>query len=136
MRSLDGTLTMKLGRNAFTGFRRGLTSELDDPSVAPKAFMPEATDLARRFATKVRGVVLSLFSEALLGTPTTAHILGGCCIGDSPQTGAIDSEHRLFGYDGLYVMDGSAISANPGVNPSLTITAMTERACSFLPAKS
>ncbi|MBW2525179.1 MAG: GMC family oxidoreductase [Deltaproteobacteria bacterium] len=135
MRSLDGTLTMKLGRNAFTGFRRGLTTELDDPAVAPRAFMEEATDLARRFASKVQGVVLSLFTEALLGTPSTAHILGGCCIGDSPETGAIDTHHRLFGYDGLYVMDGSAVSANPGVNPSLTITAMTERACSLIAPK-
>lgn len=135
MRSLDGTLTMKLGRNAFTGFRRGLTTELDDPAAAPQAFMQEATDLARRFASKVRGVVLSLFSEALLGTPSTAHILGGCCMGATEETGAIDVQHRLYGYEGLYVMDGSAVSANPGVNPSLTITAMTERACSFIPPK-
>jgi cholesterol oxidase len=56
-------------------------------------------------------------------------------MGDSPQTGVIDSQHRVFGYDGLYVVDGSAVSANPGVNPSLTITALAERAMTFIPAK-
>ena len=54
-------------------------------------------------------------------------------MGDSPETGAIDTQHRLFGYEGLYVIDGSAISANPGVNPSLTITALAERAMTFIP---
>jgi cholesterol oxidase len=67
--------------------------------------------------------------------PTTAHILGGCCMGDSEKTGVIDAKHRVFNYDGLYVVDGSTISANPGVNPSLSITALAERAMSFIPAK-
>ena len=70
----------------------------------------------------------ALLRETLLGIPTTAHVLGGCCMGDSPDTGVIDKDHRVFGYQGLYVIDGSAMSANPGVNPSLTITAMAERA--------
>jgi cholesterol oxidase len=78
---------------------------------------------------------MSLFSETLMGVPTTAHILGGCCMGDSPQAGVIDSQHRVFGYEGLYVIDGSAVSANPGVNPSLTIAALAERAMTFIPAK-
>ena len=67
--------------------------------------------------------------------PTTAHILGGCCMGDSAANGVIDAQHRVFGYDGLYVVDGSAISANIGVNPSLTICALAERAMSFIPEK-
>ena len=58
-----------------------------------------------------------------------------CFNGDSPQTGVIDHQHRLFGYEGLYVIDGSAVSANPGVNPSLTIAALAERAMTFIPAK-
>ena len=57
-------------------------------------------------------------------------------MGDSPETGVIDAQHRLFGYDGLYVIDGSTISANPGVNPSLTITALAERAMALIPSKS
>jgi cholesterol oxidase len=69
----------------------------------------------------------------VLGTPTTAHILGGACMGDSAASGVIDARHQLYGYPGLYVIDGSAISANPGVNPSLTITALAERAMGLIP---
>ncbi|HRY44329.1 MAG TPA: GMC oxidoreductase, partial [Thermoanaerobaculia bacterium] len=59
----------------------------------------------------------------------------GCPMGDAPENGVIDHRHRVFGYDGLWVVDGSAISANPGVNPSLTITALAERAMTFVPPK-
>jgi cholesterol oxidase len=65
----------------------------------------------------------------------TAHFIGGCAIGDSPATGVVDPYHRVYGYDGLHIMDGSTISANLGVNPSLTITAQAERALSFWPNK-
>jgi cholesterol oxidase len=135
MRALEGTLSLRLGRSAYTGYRRGLVTKLDDPAQAPQAFMREATELAERFAEKVGGVTMSMMSETLLGTPTTAHILGGACIGASADEGVIDTKHRVFGYDGLYVIDGSSVSANPGVNPSLTITAMAERAMSFVPVK-
>ena len=67
--------------------------------------------------------------------PLTAHFMGGCAIGDSPDTGVIDPYQRLFGHEGLHVVDGSAISANLGVNPSLTITAQAERAISYWPNK-
>jgi cholesterol oxidase len=112
-----------------------MVSALDDPSVAPSAFMPEATDLARRFAEKLEGVSMSLLTETLLGVPSTAHILGGACMGADADEGVIDARHRVFGYDGLYVIDGAAVSANPGVNPSLTITAMAERAMSLIPPR-
>lgn len=135
MRTLEGTMRLTLGRNAWTGFREGLVTRIDDPSQAPEAFMEEATDLARRFAEKVGGVTATMFTETLLGVPSTAHILGGCCMGKDAGEGVIDTDHRLFGYDGLYVIDGSAVSANPGVNPSLTITALAERAMSRIPAK-
>src|SRR5204863_5158550 len=69
------------------------------------------------------------------GRPATAHFIGGCAIGDSPVTGVVDPYQRLYGYDGLHVVDGSAISANLGVNPSLTITAQAERAMAFWPNK-
>ena len=119
MRTLELTLSLRLGRSAFTGFTRGLVSKLDDPSKAPTSFMPEATDLAQRFEKKLNGVAMTLMTETLMGTPTTAHILGGACIGENRETGVIDTRHRVFGYEGLYVADGSAVSANPGVNPSL-----------------
>jgi cholesterol oxidase len=77
-----------------------------------------------------------MFTETLLNVPTTAHLLGGCCMGSDASNGVIDARHRVFGHPGLYVIDGSSVSANPGVNPSLTITALAERAMSFIPPKS
>jgi cholesterol oxidase len=135
MRTLEGSLRMKLGRGLTTGFVTGLTTELGE-GPAPTASIPEATELARRVAEKLQGLPVSLVTETALGVPTTAHILGGCCIAASAEEGVIDRDHRVFGYEGLYVIDGSAVSANPGVNPSLTITAMAERAMSRIPAKS
>lgn len=134
MSTVDGCLRLRRGRGAHTGFRRGTVSEAGEGPMA-MAWTPEATDLGRRAARLLDGYPVSLLTETLLGIPTTAHILGGAPMGDSIETGAIDVRHRLFGYDGLYVIDGSAISANPGVNPSLTITALAERAMAFIPAK-
>jgi cholesterol oxidase len=108
---------------------------VDDPSQAPSAFMEEATELAEKFAEKVNGVPTTLMTETLLGVPSTAHILGGACMGDSAETGVINAKHEVFNYPGLYVIDGSAISANPGVNPSLTITTLAERAMSLIADK-
>src|SRR5205085_7674782 len=68
-----------------------------------------------------------------IGAPMTAHFIGGCPIGASADTGVLDGWHRVFGYDGLHVVDGAAVTANLGVNPSLTITAQAERAMSFWP---
>ncbi|MBW1905498.1 MAG: GMC family oxidoreductase [Deltaproteobacteria bacterium] len=135
MRTLEGTLRMRLGRELRTGFRRGLVTEVDDPSQAPSAFMEDATDLAKRFAEKVNGVPTTLVTETLLGVPSTAHILGGACMGASAKAGVIDARHEVFNYPGLYVIDGAAISANPGVNPALTITALAERAMSLIADK-
>jgi cholesterol oxidase len=67
--------------------------------------------------------------------PMTAHFIGGCAIGDSPETGVVDPYQRLYGHPGLHVADGSAVTANLGVNPSLTITAQAERAMAFWPNK-
>ncbi|MCP4447505.1 MAG: GMC family oxidoreductase [Myxococcales bacterium] len=136
MRTLEGTLSLKLGRSALTGFRKALVTTLDDPKEAPAAFIEEASDIARRFAEKMQGTPVSIVTETLLGTPSTAHILGGCTMGENAVEGVIDAKHQVFGYEGLYVIDGSAMSANPGVNPSLTITAMAERAMSFIEPKS
>jgi cholesterol oxidase len=128
MRTLEGTLRL---RRAAGG---RLASALAG-GPAPTASIPEAADLARRMAEKIDGVEATLATETLLGTPTTAHILGGACMGATADDGVIDARHRVFGYDGLWVVDGSAVSANPGVNPSLTITALAERAMSLVPRK-
>ena len=134
MRTLDGYLRMRLGRGWRTGFARGLTTTRGEGPL-PTAAIPDATDLAHRIADKVDGYPTSLITETLLGIPTTAHILGGCAMGDSAEDGVIDHRHRVFGYDGMFVIDGSAISANPGVNPSLSICALAERAMTFIPPK-
>ncbi|MBC7172585.1 MAG: GMC family oxidoreductase [Polyangiaceae bacterium] len=132
MRTVEGSLTLKLGRSFLNGYRRALVTELDQGAEAPSAFMPEATAIAERFAEKVGGGTATMISETILGSPSTAHILGGACMGASAEEGVIDHQHRVFGYDGLYVIDGSAVSANPGVNSSLTITALAERAMTFI----
>jgi cholesterol oxidase len=131
MRTLEGHLRMKLGRGVTTGFQEGVTTTLES-GPAPTANIPEAEELAHRVAEKLDGKPMTLVTETLGGIPTTAHILGGACMGDSASTGVIDDKHRVFGYDGLYVIDGSAISANPGVNPALTISALAERAMTFI----
>lgn len=130
MRTLEETLSVRLGRSAWTAYRKALVTHLDDPSSAPKAYLPEATELAEAFAKKTGGVAMNLFPELLLATPTTAHILGGARVATSRDQGVVDGKHEVFGYPGLFVIDGSAVPANPGVNPSLTITAMAERAMS------
>jgi cholesterol oxidase len=100
----------------------------------PTAFIPEANALADGFASIVGGKLATLLTETLLGIPTTAHILGGCVMGRDRTEGVIDRDHRVFGYENMLVCDGSAVSANPGVNPSLTILALAERAMSKIPA--
>ncbi|MEJ2054675.1 MAG: GMC family oxidoreductase, partial [Calditrichaceae bacterium] len=102
---------------------------------APTAFIPEVESLARDYAKIVNGKPVSLFTETILGIPTTAHILGGCVMGKNAAEGVIDKDNRVFGYENMRICDGSMISANPGVNPALTITALTERAMSKIPGK-
>ncbi len=135
MQSLDSTLSLTRGRGLFNFFQRGLQSNLSKRELAPAASIPEASALAEKFASKTGGVVANIFQETLLGIPSTAHILGGCCMGSNAQEGVINHKHEVFGYPGLYVIDGSAMSANPGVNPSLTITAMAERSMTFIPER-
>ena len=86
-------------------------------------------------AAAMDGFPGSAINEVLLDTPTTAHIIGGSPIGQNASDGVIDPYHRVFGYQGLHVADGSAVPANLGVNPALTITAMTERAMAMWPNK-
>ncbi len=115
--------------------RRGrLTTERADGAANP-TWIPAGNEAARRTAEHIDGAPGSSVNEAVLNVPTTAHFIGGCVIGSTRDAGVIDPYHRVFGHPGLHVCDGSAISANLGVNPSLTITAMTERAMSLWPNK-
>jgi cholesterol oxidase len=101
--------------------------------VAP-AYLREANDTARAIARHTQGWPTNLLHESILNVSTTGHIMGGCDIAGDPNRGVIDTNHEVFGYPGLYVLDASAIPVNVGVNPSLTITAMAERWASLIPA--
>jgi cholesterol oxidase len=97
--------------------------------------MPQAKKVADQYSKIVNGKASALLNESLLGIPSTAHILGGACMGKDSTEGVIDIDNHVFGYKNMMICDGSMISANPGVNPSLTITALTERAMSKVPPK-
>lgn len=128
MQTLDSTVTFK--RGLLGGMRTTVVGQQK-----PTAFIPRATELARRMERILNGKATAFFLTPLAGIPGTAHILGGAVMGDSPETGVIDRDNRVFGYQNMYICDGAAVSANPGVNPSLTITAIAERAMSRIPPK-
>ena len=127
MRTLDSTL--RFSRGIF-----GMKSTMSEGQ-APTPFVPEAKELAEKYADILNAKPIVLVTETLFGIPTTAHILGGAVMGRDTNEGVIDKDHKVFGYQNMYICDGSAISANPGVNPSLTITALAERAMSKIPSK-
>jgi cholesterol oxidase len=132
MQPIDNYLRLSWKRRWYWPFRAGLGSERAQDRPVP-IYFPVAHDVARRMARELDGIPQSCNLEVLLNVPTTAHILGGCPMGQSAESGVIDERCRVFGYDGLYVMDGSAIPSNLGVNPSLTITALAEYAVSQIP---
>jgi cholesterol oxidase len=120
--------------------RRTLTGKItiqtqQDPEKPNPTFLPYANKVAQRLADKTGGIAQSWAGEVLLNTPVTAHILGGAITAIDPSRGVIDMNHRVFGYQNLLVCDGAAVPANPGVNPSLTITAMAERAMVTVPER-
>jgi cholesterol oxidase len=134
MQTLDNSLKAVWKRSRFAPWRKTLRTERPADSPANPTYIPIANEIARRVARKTGGIPMSALNEVLLDIPTTAHILGGCPIGP-PGKGVIDADHRVYGCQGLLVCDGSMIPANLGVNPSLTITAMTERAMAQVPKK-
>jgi cholesterol oxidase len=107
-----------------------------DPEKPNPTFIPVANEAAEWLAERTGGVAQSSLTEALFNIPTTAHILGGAVIGHGPEDGVVDSRQRVFGYENLLVCDGSAVPANVGVNPSLTITALAEHAMAEVPPAS
>ncbi|QNI07242.1 GMC family oxidoreductase [Mycobacterium kubicae] len=131
MQTEDNSLTLFPKRRRFGGVK---LSSRQGHGVPNPTWIPKANEAVRKLAEDIGGMPYSSVGE-IFDIPMTAHFLGGCVIGDSPQTGVIDPYHRVYGHPGLHVVDGSAISANIGVNPSLTITAQAERAMSFWPNK-
>jgi cholesterol oxidase len=132
MQHVDNQIIFRYGRSAFSLFKKGLQSVTSAGRAVP-SYIPVANRAARVLAEHAGGEPFNVLLESGAGLCFTAHILGGCHMGESPQTGVIDTRHQVFGYPGLYVVDGSAVSANVGVNPSLTITALAERCMSLIP---
>lgn len=131
------TLVMQNLDNSITTFTKGglrgrhLSSRQGHGKPNP-TWIPVGNEATRRIAEKIHGVSAGSWGE-LFNIPMTAHFLGGCAIGSDPEHGVIDAYHRVYGYPTLSVVDGAAVSANLGVNPSLTITAQAERAAAMWP---
>jgi cholesterol oxidase len=128
MQTLDVHIEMRLGRLWFWPFRKTLVSR----GQRVPTYIRQANDFASQAARLCGGTPMSMVTEILFDIPCTAHILGGCAMAESPAHGVVDSRQRVFGYKNMYVCDGSVIAANLGVNPSLTICALTERAMSYI----
>jgi cholesterol oxidase len=133
MQTLNNSMRLKVKRRWPNG-NAVLTTEQDPLNPNPDK-IPAAYRCADWIAEKIGGTPQAIVMEALLAIPTTAHILGGAVIGSGPDAGVIDTSHRVFGYENLLVCDGAAVPANVGANPSLTITALTERAMSHVPVR-
>jgi cholesterol oxidase len=127
MQSLDNSITVSRSKRGRLVSRQG-------HGTPNPTWIPAANQTARRLAEIIDGDPGSTVGE-IVNMPMTAHFIGGCAIGASPETGVVDPYQRLYGHPGLHVADGSTVSANLGVNPSLTITAQAERAMAFWPNK-
>ncbi len=134
MQTEDNMVNVRLGRNAWTFFRPGLVFEKGHKETIPTK-IEIGHQITNRLAELMKGAPVGSVAETLLGMPTTAHIMGGCPIGLTAEEGVIDLDFQVHNYPGLYVVDGSVMPANPGINPSLTITALAEYAMSQIPEK-
>lgn len=132
MQSLDNAISFR-ARKRFFGRGVRLTTE-QDPEKPNPTFIEVGNAAAEWLAARTGGIAQSMVLEAVANIPTTAHILGGAVIGRDASSGVVDATSRVFGYRNLLICDGSTVPANPGVNPSLTITAMTEHAMSCVPS--
>ncbi|HEV3071204.1 MAG TPA: GMC family oxidoreductase [Solirubrobacteraceae bacterium] len=131
MQTLDNAMALRPRQGPFGSL--WLSTE-QDPERPNPTFIPVANEAAEWLAKRTGGIAQSSLMEALFNIPTTAHILGGAVIAADPSSGVVDAHQRVFNYENLLVCDGSAIPANVGVNPSLTITALAEHAMSHVPA--
>lgn len=134
MQTEDNRLRLRLGRSLLTQFRRGLVAEHDREHAIP-VDIELGHQVVLEFARELDAAPAGTVTEGLLNVPTTAHMLGGCLFGRDASEGVVDLKCQVHNYPGLYVVDGSIVPANPGVNPSLTITALAEYAMSRMPPK-
>jgi cholesterol oxidase len=135
MQHVDNYMKFRIGRSPLTFFRRGLIAE---PEVGHEihARVDAGHDVTREFAKRINGVPLGSLTENVFNLPTTAHILGGAPMGPNAEEGVVNENFEVHNYPGMYIIDGSIMPANPGVNPSLTITALAEYAMSKIEKKS
>ncbi len=131
MQTEENLTRLRLGRSFFTFGRQGLVIRPEKEHTAEELKL--ASVVTRSFAEKVNGSAHAAFTDSLFNFPTTAHLMGGVPFGRDDSEGVIDLNYEVFNYPGLYVVDGSVMPANPGVNPSLTITALAEYAMSKVP---
>ena len=134
MQHADNRMRFRIGRSGFTLFRRGLVAD-EEPGYKIHAHVKGSHELTREFAKRTNGVALGSLGENLLGLPTTAHILGGAPIGRNAEEGVVNECFEVHNYPGMYIIDGSIMPANPGVNPSLTIAALAEYAMDKIDVK-
>ena len=134
MQHADNRMRFRIGRSLFTLFRTGMVAD-EEPGYEINAQVKGSHEVTREFAKRINGVALGSVGENLLGLPTTAHILGGAPIGKNSEEGVVDEGFAVHNYEGMYIIDGSIMPANPGVNPSLTITALAEYAMSKINIK-
>ena len=135
MQDLDNQISLTYGRSSLFLFLKRRLKTRKIPGRGAPSNLPVANKAAKELARVKNGIPLNVMMESIGKLSFTAHILGGCNMGSSLENGVIDTSHEIFGHKGLYVIDGASISANVGVNPSLTIAAMAERAISLIPPK-
>ncbi len=135
MQATEGAIELEYRSRWWRLGRKSLVSRVPEGEKPPVAHIPVAQEVTRRLAGVAGGDAWATWPEMALGAPTTAHVLGGCRMGALPDTGVVDFAGRAFGHPGLYVVDGSMIPVNLGVNPSLTITAVAEYVMAQVPDK-
>ena len=131
MQTAPQPLNMVWQRRWYWPFAPMLATE----GAAIPAYIPAASDFAFQAAQAQQGNAFTCVADVFLNIPATAHCMGGAALAATPEHGVCDAQHRVFGYQNLYIIDGANISANLGVNPSLTIAALAEAAISAIPAK-
>ena len=134
MQKIDNYLNLEYKRRWWRLGKRSMNSNWNTDKKIP-SYIPIANEFAKRMAEKTNGKPGSCLPEVLFNTSSTAHILGGCIMSDTSENGVIDYNGKIHGYDNLYVVDGSNVPANLGVNPSLTITALAEYLLDKIPDK-
>jgi cholesterol oxidase len=128
MQSLENS--MRMSYNSIFGLKI-----VNDGDVKVPAYIDKGQEVMHRYAKQSGGVAANALTEVLLNTSTTAHIMGGCPMGANASEGVVNNKFEAFGYPNMYILDGSIIPCNLGVNPSLTITALSEYAMDLIPQK-